>query len=123
MKEFKKCLVNKCEREACSRGLCMACFVSAKRYVKSGKITEEKLINRGLILPSKTKGGISPLRAALQEIESQLIQPTQLKPLQPKQSIQSKLQPELQLESQQPKLSVPPWMKPNIKSPSQIFGY
>ncbi|HAN97713.1 MAG TPA: hypothetical protein DCQ98_09915 [Planctomycetaceae bacterium] len=45
-----------CERKRIARGLCSACYATALRVIRSGERTEQELIDRGLILPSKKIG-------------------------------------------------------------------
>lgn len=51
-----KCLIECCEREANSRGLCWPCYQSALRLVKSGKTTWDELVNMGFVKKSKHGG-------------------------------------------------------------------
>ena len=50
-----KCLTEYCDNDAGTRGLCGTCYVYAKRLVKEGKETEEKLVSLGMMHPLKNK--------------------------------------------------------------------
>ena len=49
-----KCLT--CDNKAQSRGLCWRCHAHAIRSIRSETVTEKELIERGLLLPAKTRG-------------------------------------------------------------------
>jgi hypothetical protein len=51
-REMGMCLVG-CGKQECSRGLCITCYQSAVREVKSGNTTWEELEREGLANPSK----------------------------------------------------------------------
>ena len=46
-----KCLVPNCEAEARSRGVCRNCMAVFYREMRAKKVTERKLIEKGLLLP------------------------------------------------------------------------
>ena len=59
------CLVDQCNRPAERRGLCNACRMQAYRKIASGEVTEEWLIENGLLLPKSTgRGKLSQAIAA-----------------------------------------------------------
>lgn len=53
MKKQKKCLTPGCVEDARCRGLCKACYSTARLRVSSGLNSWEQLENVGLVLPSK----------------------------------------------------------------------
>ena len=54
---MSKCLVKACDGKAKSRGLCVSCYQSASKLVQTGKITWDQLVELGLALEAKNKGG------------------------------------------------------------------
>lgn len=52
-----------------SRGLCQRCLEAARNAIARGEITEQELVNRGLMLPAKTRGRRSknPLAALIEK--------------------------------------------------------
>lgn len=50
-----KCLICKI-RKTWSRGICQPCNRDVQELVRIEKVTEDDLMNRGLLLPSKTPG-------------------------------------------------------------------
>jgi len=48
-----KCLIEGCGKEAKQRGLCSTCLQVAYAHIRAGKTTEKKLIDAGLLLPSR----------------------------------------------------------------------
>ncbi len=52
-----KCLTKKCENDAGTRGLCQACYSTARIMMKSGQATEVQLISKGMIEPVRAKAG------------------------------------------------------------------
>ncbi len=50
-----KCLIIKCEDEVQTRGLCAKCYSTARMMMASGKITEQELLDKGMILPARPK--------------------------------------------------------------------
>lgn len=54
MKKRTKCLT--CDNKPWSRGLCGSCLASAKASIREGRVTEQELIEAGLMLPSQRSG-------------------------------------------------------------------
>lgn len=56
-----KCIIEGCNREQRSRGLCRSCYQTAWMYVTSGKATWPQLINAGWALVAKScRPGTAP---------------------------------------------------------------
>lgn len=57
---MNKCLTDGCsnnEAPALERGVCMKCYVRAKRMVESGVTTWLELSDLGMVLPNSKEGG------------------------------------------------------------------
>lgn len=48
-----RCLIKGCEKEAVRRGLCWTDFHAARAKIEAGEVTEAKLIQLNLMLPSR----------------------------------------------------------------------
>lgn len=47
------CMIEGCDRQATSRGLCSTCYKNAKDLVDTNKVSWKTLENMGMILPGK----------------------------------------------------------------------
>jgi len=52
----KTCLIRGCDNPPVARGLCQTCRAAAKAAIQRGEVTEDELIERGLLLPAVTAG-------------------------------------------------------------------
>lgn len=59
-----ECLIPNCDRNTACRGLCTACYQTAKREIQLKRTTEQELMDRGLMLP-KYHNNKSAVRQAL----------------------------------------------------------
>lgn len=50
-----KCLIIECNRNSSARGLCNSCYISALNMIRTGKITNEELIKKGMVLEARKK--------------------------------------------------------------------
>lgn len=50
------CILHGCERQAASRGPCQMCRLRQRAEIEIGKTTDQKLINRGKLLPARKAG-------------------------------------------------------------------
>ena len=55
----KRCLIGGCNKPVKARGLCSPCRCAAWRSVLAGTVTEQELVERGLLLPLQAAGPIS----------------------------------------------------------------
>jgi hypothetical protein len=53
---MSKCIINDCPNESASRGLCHTCRKAAKTAILHNQVTEEQLLDAGMILPVKASG-------------------------------------------------------------------
>jgi len=73
-----RCLIEGCERDAKTRGLCKSCYQTACKAVKADKTTWEELESMGLVLKAKRLKGIdneSPFRVALEKKQAEPAKP------------------------------------------------
>lgn len=70
--DVTKCLIDGCERQAHSRGLCQKCHPEMLRRIASGELSESTAIRRGWILPAKKRGpkAKSPVSVLLEKTKS-----------------------------------------------------
>lgn len=54
---MKQCIIEGCERDSRTRGLCGTCYQSARNAIKAGKATWNELEAAGLALPRTSFGG------------------------------------------------------------------
>jgi hypothetical protein len=50
------CILPDCNRQSASRGPCQMCRLEQRAEISIGKTTEQKLINRGKLLPARKAG-------------------------------------------------------------------
>lgn len=62
-KPIKKCLNPACENEGKTRGLCCTCYAVARKAVKDGQITWEKLVEAGKALKRGERTGTLKAKA------------------------------------------------------------
>lgn len=52
------CLTPGCAYVPKSRGLCLSCYGTVGRLIRSGRVSDEQLVKRGKLLPRKRTKGI-----------------------------------------------------------------
>lgn len=52
-KKRTTCLTPRCTSDPATRGLCLACYRTARRMVADKRTTDETLVDAGLMLPSR----------------------------------------------------------------------
>ena len=60
------CIAPDCVRPAVARGVCGPCGAAARAEINAGTITERELIQRGLLLPRRTRRG--PMKRAIEDV-------------------------------------------------------
>ena len=63
------CIAKTCKRVASSRGLCRACYESARRQVSLGNRAWGELEDLGLVLPVDRRPSRNPFLRALEDLE------------------------------------------------------
>ncbi len=65
----EQCIIPECERKARSRGLCTACYISARLRITAGETTWEQLGELGLAHKRRYPAGpfIKAFRAAMKQ--------------------------------------------------------
>jgi hypothetical protein len=56
MKKTDRCIVPGCTNTRFTRGVCQSCLRVARNKIECGDITEQQLIDDGLLLPLQKKG-------------------------------------------------------------------
>lgn len=69
--DAETCIAPGCVRKRRSRGLCQPCSQIACRLIREGTITDEELVDAGLLLPVKAAGPklSNPLRLAVEKLK------------------------------------------------------
>lgn len=68
----QKCLVKDCTGDIKCRGLCHSCYNTASKLIKKGLANEKVLVERGLMLARKPRGGRPENNKFLQAFRSLL---------------------------------------------------